>query len=87
MHDGEQQRGIGAGAGREVAVGEFGGAGAARVDDGERAAAPAQALELAGEVGGGGQTAVGLQRVGADEQQVVGAVEVGHGDGDGAAEE
>src|SRR5690606_12086121 len=37
-------------------------------------------LEPAGEVGGGAQAAVGLQGVGADQQEVVGAVEVGHRD-------
>ena len=47
VHDREQQRGVGAGPGREVPVGQLGGAGAARVDDGQPAAAPAQRLELA----------------------------------------
>ncbi len=35
VHDGEQQRRIGAGPRRDVAVGQFGGAGAGRVDDDE----------------------------------------------------
>ena len=42
VDDGEQQRGVGAGPRRDVAVGEFGGAGAGRVDDDEPAAARAQ---------------------------------------------
>ena len=75
------------GRGGDVAVGEFGGAGAGRVDDGEPAAALAQRPELAGEVGGGGQTAVGHKGIRADDHQIVGAVEVGHREGDGAAEQ
>ena len=42
MHDGEQQRGVGAGPRRDVPVGQFGGAGAGRVDDDQRAAALTQ---------------------------------------------
>ena len=44
------------------------------------------ALQLAGEVGRGGQTAVGDKGIRADDHQVVGAVEVGHGERDRAAE-
>ncbi len=86
MHDGEQQGGVGAGTGSDVAIGEFGGAGAGRVDDDEPAAALAQGAQLAGEVGGGGQTTVGHKGIRADDDEVVGAVEVGHGEGDRAAE-
>jgi hypothetical protein len=82
-----EQQGIRARPDRDVPVCELGGAGAARVDDGEGAAAGLERLELAGEVGGGAQTPVGLQGVGADEEQVVGAVEVGHGDRVGVAVE
>ena len=57
-----------------------------RVDDDEPAAALAQRPQLAGEVGGGGQTAVGDKGIRADDHEVVGAVEVGHGEGDRAAE-
>ena len=78
MHDGEQQRRVGAGPRRDVPVGQLGGAGARRVDHRQPAAALAQRLELAAEVGGGGQAAVGHQRVRADDDEVVGAVEVGH---------
>jgi hypothetical protein len=85
-HGREQQR-VGAGADGHVPVGEFGGTGAAGVDDGQGAAARLEGLELAGEVGGGAQAAVGFEGVGADQQQVVGAVEVGHGDRVGVAVE
>ncbi len=83
---GEEQR-VGAGADRDVPVGEARGAGAPGVDDGEGAAASSEGLEPAGEVGGGAQAAVGGQRVGAEDQQVVGAVQVRHGDGEGVTEE
>ena len=84
---GGQQGGVGAGADGDVPVGESRGAGAPRVDDGQGAAAGPQGPEPAGEVGGGAQTPVGLQGVGADEQQMVGAVQVGDGDGVGVAVE
>ncbi|GAA3506479.1 hypothetical protein GCM10019016_135940 [Streptomyces prasinosporus] len=82
-----EQQGVGAGADGDVPVGEAGGAGAARVDDGEGAAAGLQRPEPAREVRGGAQAAVGLQGVGADQQQVVGAVQVGHRDRVRVAEE
>lgn len=85
-HGGEEQR-VGAGPDRHMPVGEFGGAGASRVDDGQGAAAGSQGLELAGEVGGGAEAAVGFQGVGADEQEVVGVVQVRHGDRVGVAVE
>ena len=69
VHDREQQRGVGARARREVAIGEFGGAGAGRVDDDEPAAALAQRPQLAWEVGGGGQTAVGHKGIRADDRR------------------
>lgn len=56
-----EEEGVGAGADGDVPVGEAGGAGAARVDDGEGAAASAQRLEPAGEVGGGAEAAVGFE--------------------------
>ena len=86
VHDGEQQRGVGARADGEVPIGQFGGAGAGRIDDGEPAAALAQRPQLAGEVGGGGQTPVGHKGIRADDHQVVGVVEVGHRERDRAAE-
>ena len=42
--------------------------------------------QAAGPVGGGGEAAVGGERVGAEDQQVVGAVDVGHRDGQDVAE-
>ncbi len=86
VHDGEHQCGVGARAGGEVVVGEFGGAGAGGVDHDEPAAALAQRPQLARKVGGGGQTAVGHKGIRADDDEVVGAVEVGHGERDRAAE-
>ncbi len=65
-----------------VLVGEGGGAGPARVDDNNLAAALAQRLEPAGEVGGRAQRAMRLQRVGANNQQIVGAIQVRYGDGE-----
>ncbi len=79
VRDGRQQQRVRAGPDRDVPVGEAGGAGAARVDDGEGAAAPAQGLEPAGEVGGGAEASVGLQRAGADQQEMAGAVEIRYG--------
>ena len=86
VHDGEQQRGVGAWAGSDVAVGQFRRAGAGRVDHGQPAATLAQCPQLAGEVGGGGQTAVGHKGIRADDHQVVGAVEIWNRECDWAAE-
>ena len=69
-----------------MAIGQFGGAGAGRVDDDEPAAALAQRPQLAGKVRSGGQTAVGDKGIRADDHQIVGAVKIGHREGDGAAE-
>ena len=77
---------VGARAWSDVAVGQFGGAGARRIDHGELAAALAQRPQLAGEVGGGGQTAVGHKGIRTDDHQIVGAVEIGHRERDRAAE-
>ncbi|CAM5268543.1 hypothetical protein SVIOM74S_09712 [Streptomyces violarus] len=85
-HRRQQQR-VGAGPHGDVPVGELRGAGAPRVDHDERAAAGLERLEFAGEVGGRAQTAVGFQRVGADQEQMVGVIQVGHGDGVRVAEE
>lgn len=82
-----EQECVGAGADGDMPVGEAGGPGAAGVDDGERAAATTQRLEPAGEVGGRAEAAVGFERVGAEEQQMVGAVDVRHRDGVRVAEE
>ena len=76
-HRGQQQR-VGAGADEVVLVGLLGGARAARVDDHDLAAALADAPQPAAHVGRGQQAAVRHERVGAEDQQVVGAVHVGH---------
>ncbi len=86
VHDGEQESTVGAWPRSDVPVGHFGGAGAGRIDHGEPAAALPQCPQLAGEVGCGGQTAVGDKGIRADDHQVVGAVEVGHRECDRAAE-
>ena len=86
VHDGEHQRRVGARAGSDVPIGEFGGAGAGGIDDDQLAAALAQRPQLAGKIGGGGQTAVGHKGIRADDDEVVRAVEVGHGERDRAAE-
>lgn len=82
-----EQEGVGAGADGDMPVGEAGGPGAAGVDDREGAAATTQRLEPAGEVGGRAEAAVGFERVGAEEQQMVGAVDVRHRDGVRVTEE
>ncbi len=86
LHHGEQQRGIGTRARRQVTVGQRGGAGVGGIDHHQPAAATLQRAQLATEVGGRGQAPVGHQRVGADDHQVVGAVEVGHRESHRAAE-
>ena len=67
-------------------VGLLGGAAAAGVDHHDLAAPSLDGLDPTREVGGGAQRAVGLPRVGAQHEQVVGAVEVGHGDEERVAE-
>jgi hypothetical protein len=86
MHDGQQQRSIGAWAGSEVTVGEFGRAGAGRVDDDEPTAPLAQRPQLAWKVRGGRQTAIGDKGIRANDDQVVSAVKIGNRESDGAAE-
>ena len=86
VHHREQQRGVRAGARRDVAIGEFGGTGAGGVDDGEPAATLPQRPQLSREIGRGGQTSVGDKRIGADDHQMIGAVEIGHGERDRATE-
>ena len=76
-----QPGGVAAGSNREVLVGGLGGFGAARVDHHEPAATLLDGLQAAGEVGGGCEAAVRLEGVGAQHEQVVGPVEVGHGEG------
>ncbi len=82
-----QQVRVGAGSHGHVLVGLLGGAREAGVDHDDLAAARLDRLHPAGEVGRGAERAVGFPRVGTEHDQVVGAVEVGHGDQQRAAEE
>ena len=86
LHHRHQQVGVGAGPDGHPLRGHLRGARPARVDDHERAAALHEALEAAGPVGRGGQRAVGGERVGAEHEEVVGAVDVGHRHVQAAAE-
>ena len=70
-----------------MVVGECRGPGAVGVDDGQGAAAAFECLELAAEVRRGRQAPVGHQRVGADYHQMVGAIQVGHGECERVAEQ
>ena len=76
----EQEVGVGAGPDEEVLVGLLGRLRAAGVDHDEPPAARPERVEPAGEVGRGHQAAVRRVRVRAEDQEVVGAVEVGHRD-------
>ena len=67
-------------------VGHLGGGRASGVDHHQPPAPGPQALQPAGPVGGSGQAAVGVERVGPEEQEVIGAVDVGDGHGDRRAE-
>ena len=82
----EQEERVGGRPDRQVFVGLFRGLRAARVDDHEPAAAGAQRAQSPGHVGRGHQRAVGRERVRAEHQEVVGAVDVGNGDRERAAE-
>ena len=82
----EQQVRVGAGADEVVLVGDLGGARAPRVDHHELAAALLDRAQAPAHVGRGEQAAVGGERVGAEDQQVVGAVDVRHRDRQRAAE-
>ncbi len=90
QHDldhGQQQVGVGPGSDGDVLVGLVGGAGAPGVDHDDPSPAGLDGLHPAGEVGCGAQAPVGLPRIGAEHQQEVGAVEVGHGHGPGVTEQ
>ncbi len=86
VHEREQQVRVGAGADEVVLVGDLGGARAPRVDDHDLAAALLDRAQAPAHVGRGQQAAVGGERVGAEDQQVVGAVDVRHRDRQRAAE-
>ena len=80
LRDPREQRRIRARTDRHVEVGPLGRPRPSRVDDDDAAAAAADRLEAAGPVGRRGEAAVRLERVGAEEQQEVGAVDVGDRD-------
>ena len=82
----EQQVRVGAGADEVVLVGDLGGARAPRVDHHDLAAALLDRTQAPAHVGRREQAAVGGERVGAEDQQVVGAVDVRHRDRQRAAE-
>ena len=83
---GHEEVGVAARADGDVLVGLLGRLGALGVDDDDAPAPLADALQPAGPVGRRGQRAVGCERVGAQDQQVVGAVEVGDGEAGGRPE-
>ncbi len=82
-----EQRGVGAGPDRHVQVAPRGRPGAPRVDDHDAPAAPANRVEAAGPVGGGGEAAVRFHGVRAEEQQEARAVDVGDGNRQRMAED
>ena len=86
VHEREEQQRVGARADEVVLVGLARGARAPRVDDDDLAAARADRAQAPAHVGRREQAAVGGQRVGAEDEQVVGAVDVGHGNRRPAAE-
>jgi len=77
-HGGEQE-GVAAGTDEEMLVGVLGRLGAARVDDHHLAAPFADGAQPSRHVRRGHQRAVAGVGVGAEDDQVVGTVEVGHG--------
>ena len=81
VHEPEQEVRVGAGPDEEVLVGLLRGLRAARVHDDEPAAAGPDRAEPAGDVGHGHQAAVRRERVRAEDEEVVGAVEVRDRDG------
>ena len=78
MDDRGEEDGVGAGTDRDVLIGGLGGAGAARIDHDDLAASITNGLDAARVVGGGADTAVRYERVGAEQHEQVGAVEVGN---------
>ena len=76
----EKQQRVGAGADEVVLVGLHRGAAASRVDHDDLAAALADPPQPPPHVGRGHQAAIRVQRVGTEDQQVLGPVDVGNGD-------
>ena len=68
-------------------VGQLGGAGPAGIDDHQPPAPGPEGLEPAGPVRRGGQAPVGIERVRAEHDEQVGAVDVGDGHGQRRAEQ
>ena len=79
VHEREQEEGVGAGPDEQVLVGLLGGLRAARVDDDELPAARRAAPRAGPGSRARSEAAVRRERVRAEHQQVVGAVEVGDG--------
>jgi hypothetical protein len=74
VEQGEEQEGVGAGPDGDVLVGPFGGRRTPGVDDDEPPAPGPEGLEPPRPVGGGGQAPVGFEGIGAEDEEVVGAV-------------
>ena len=87
VRHGREEEGIGAGLDEDMLIGDVGRLGAPRVDNDEPATPLSQALESPLDVGGRHDRAVGDQRVATDDEQEVGAIDVGHGEQQGRAEE
>ena len=78
MDDRGEENGVGAGTDRDVLIGSLGGAGTARIDDDDRAATVTNGSDAAREVGRSADTAVRHERVGAEQHEQIGAVEIGN---------
>ena len=86
VDQGEQEEGVGAGTDRQVAIRHPRGLAPARVDHHEPPAPLPELAQASAHVGSGHEAAVALQRVGAEHQQVPGAVEVRDREGGHRAE-
>jgi hypothetical protein len=75
-----EQQGVGAGPDRHPLIGLFGGARQTRIDDDHLAATGLDRLDPTREVGSGAHAPVGGIRVGAEDHEVIGPIEVGNGD-------
>ena len=73
-----EQEGIGARPDEDVLIGDIGGLGATRIHDHETATALPQPLQSTLDVRSGHDRAVGHERVAADHEEEVGAVDIGH---------
>ena len=82
----EEEQRVGSGPDRDVFVGFLGGLRPARIDDDETTTARPECTQAGGKVGRGEQTAVGRERVRAEHEEIVGAVDVRDRDRQRAAE-